>query len=220
MGVTKGEIEQTYPYLYHMAAPGSWNSICKHGLLSTSALLDLHKVSGTLRVELEECHRKEYFPIQGKGLDKAWIRDQKPMSETKLSGSLLDNLTSTDWFKMLNERVFFWLTEDRLNTMRNARAYIDQRHLILKIDTAQLLNHHFNSIELSPMNSGNTSPFAHPRGKKTFTTPPNYPWEERKVKSDYYKIVELTVPGGVPNICNYVISAVEKGGKTPDVVFK
>ena len=39
-------ITALYPPLYHMAAEGSWPSIQRHGLLSTSALLDLYEVCG------------------------------------------------------------------------------------------------------------------------------------------------------------------------------
>ena len=33
-----------YPTLYHMAEDGSWESIQRHGLLSTSALLDRFEI--------------------------------------------------------------------------------------------------------------------------------------------------------------------------------
>ena len=38
MGVTAEELAEAYPLLYHMADARSWDSIRKHGLLSTSAL--------------------------------------------------------------------------------------------------------------------------------------------------------------------------------------
>lgn len=40
-GVDPGELAERYPRLFHMAAAGSWPSIERHGLLSTSALLDI-----------------------------------------------------------------------------------------------------------------------------------------------------------------------------------
>ena len=42
-----------YPRLYHMAEEGSWPSIRRHGLLSTSALLDRCLVSGRRRAGIE-----------------------------------------------------------------------------------------------------------------------------------------------------------------------
>jgi uncharacterized protein DUF7002 len=44
------ELVETCPRLFHMAEPGSWAGIQRHGLLSTSALLDLFEVDGDLRV--------------------------------------------------------------------------------------------------------------------------------------------------------------------------
>jgi len=46
MGVTPEELSQNYARLYHMADAQSWDSIQKHGLLSTSSLLDLFGVKG------------------------------------------------------------------------------------------------------------------------------------------------------------------------------
>ena len=56
------------PCLYHMAALGSWDSIRKHGLLSTSALLDLFEVSDNDRVVIEEGHRAESITIEHRHL--------------------------------------------------------------------------------------------------------------------------------------------------------
>jgi hypothetical protein len=51
------ELVATYPRLYHMAEPGSWERIRRHGLLSTSALLDLIEVDGDLRRALDSARR-------------------------------------------------------------------------------------------------------------------------------------------------------------------
>jgi len=47
-----------YPRLFHMAEKGTWPSIKKHGLLSTSAVLDLHQCDGDERRVLEIEHRR------------------------------------------------------------------------------------------------------------------------------------------------------------------
>ena len=50
--MTEGELAELIrdcPTLYHMAECGSWPSIRRHGLLSTSALLDLYGVQGAER---------------------------------------------------------------------------------------------------------------------------------------------------------------------------
>lgn len=45
MGVTPEELANLYPRLYHMAEPGSWESIRRYGLLSTSSLLSLFEIT-------------------------------------------------------------------------------------------------------------------------------------------------------------------------------
>ena len=49
MGITHEEFVRRYPRLYHMAQVGSWPSIERNGLLSTSALLDLFQIKGEAR---------------------------------------------------------------------------------------------------------------------------------------------------------------------------
>ena len=44
--LTPEYLAQRWPRLYHMAEAGSWESVKRHGLLSTTALLDLFEVSG------------------------------------------------------------------------------------------------------------------------------------------------------------------------------
>ena len=52
-----------YPTLYHMAEDGSWESIRKHGLLSTSALLDKFEIEGEERLAIESARRPEIVRI-------------------------------------------------------------------------------------------------------------------------------------------------------------
>jgi Family of unknown function (DUF7002) len=49
MAITPEEFANHYPCLYHMAEANIWPSIEKHGLLSTTALLDLFEVNGNRR---------------------------------------------------------------------------------------------------------------------------------------------------------------------------
>ena len=62
MGISFERIAELHPTLYHMAEFGTWESICKHGLLSTTALLDLFGMSGAERTSIEACRRRS--PIE------------------------------------------------------------------------------------------------------------------------------------------------------------
>ncbi|MBZ5513719.1 MAG: hypothetical protein LAN62_02525 [Acidobacteriia bacterium] len=196
MGVTPEELAQTYPLLYHMADAQSWESIRKHGLLSTSALLDLFEVNGKERAEIESRRRPERVVIEHSAYGHAVIRDQKPLIESKLAKSLR-GCTLREWYYLLNKHVFFWLTKERLHTLLCAREYRDEAHAVLTLDTLTLVKRYEDQITLSPMNSGNTQPIAHPRGPETFQKMQDYPFKERAGRGDYYQVVELAIEGGV-----------------------
>jgi len=118
------DLVQCCPRLYHMAWEGSWPSIQRHGLLSTAALLDLFEIHGDERETLEAVHRPEPVRVSDRVRGTATIRDQKPMSEAGLRRCLEDGLRPTDLVSaLLNHRVFFWATAERLEMFLSAKAY-------------------------------------------------------------------------------------------------
>jgi hypothetical protein len=90
------------------------------------------------------------------------------MSDGGLVRALQDGLKPRDWYRILNKKVFFWLTRERLETLINAREYREQRKSVLVIDTRKLLERQSEQVLLSPMNSGYTKPYPHPRGLTIF----------------------------------------------------
>ena len=196
---------ERWPVLFHMAEAGSWESIRRHGLLSTSALLDLFEVDGPRRDEIESKRRSESVEIQHPALGTAWIRDNKPIIESVLRRTLT-GMAEEEWYRTLNGRVFFWLSRARLERLRKAQPYRNRKHDILELDTARLLQSHGSDVELSPMNSGATHPAAdYPRGAGTFSSIEAYPWAERSRKAPSEPIVELTVRYAVPDISALVL---------------
>src|ERR1022692_4480653 len=97
---------QLYPRFYHMAHAGSWPTIQRHGLLSTTALLDLFEVNGERRSALESRVRPKSEEILHPAHGRALLRDQKPLNEKKLAGALDDDLSPRDWYHVLNRKVF------------------------------------------------------------------------------------------------------------------
>jgi len=210
VGVTLDKIVELHPVLYHMAEFGTWESIRTHGLLSTSALLDLFGYTGEKRANIEQCRRRTSIPITDDQHGKAVIRDQRPMSDSKLAKCLRDALTPSDWYRLLNGKVFFWLTEARLLTLM--KAYADSEHLVLEVDTRELLRRRGDSVMLAPMNTGTTTPMAFPRGLSTFQPPNKYRFEMNKKKKGGAKkaIVELTVAYSVPQISEFTVRATHR----------
>jgi hypothetical protein len=204
--MTPEELTDRFPRLYHMAEDGSWPSIAARGLLSTSALLDLYGIEGAERDTIERQRRRDKVRLDDPILGPVIIRDQKPLPESRLATCLEDGLTPADWYSTLNGRVFFWLTETRLETLLAARAYRSEPQTVLIVDTAEVIARYASEVELSPINSGAVMPIARPRGRSTFLPIKEY---ERP------NVAELCVLRAIPDIAELVIR-VERRSPTGD----
>jgi hypothetical protein len=205
--MTVDELLAAYPRLWHMAMDGSWPSIEKHGLLSTSALLDLYGYTGHQRHAIEAAHRPRSIPIKAPGLPGAIVRDQKPMSDSALEKCLLDGLEPEDWYRTLNQKCFFWLSRTRLRGLLGARAYREDPQVVLTVDTASLLKLNQKEVLLSPYNSGSTIMNPVKRGNDTFLPIADYDfadWKRKRGKAG--AVVELVISGGVPDIRDHVLA--------------
>jgi hypothetical protein len=203
--LTTDYIASRWPRLFHMTEAGSWPSVQRHGLLSTSALLDLFEVAERERGALESARRPETVKITHPAHGTAWIRDNKPINETVLRRTLV-GMSEVQWYRTLNARVFFWLSQKRLDGLLRSPSYRDRTHDILTLDTKALLQAHGDHTELAHLNSGAVHPGAnYPRGAGTFCTIGEYPWRERVRVARAQPIVELTVPWAVPDAADFVI---------------
>lgn len=220
--MTDGELAELIrdcPTLYHMAERGSWPSIRRHGLLSTSALLDLYGVHGPERDAIEGRRRPVGVSLRHPTLGRAVVRDQKPMDDAGLRKCLLDGLAPEEWYRLLNRKVFFWLTHARLHRLLDAKPYRNVEHDVLELDTAALVEAYRPAITLSPINSGATRPFPAPRGLATFQPTAAYPyahWRSKRPKGE--RVVELAVDHSVPDIARFVRKVTTmRGGENGDV---
>lgn len=196
---------RTLPRVYHMAYVDAWDGIQRHGLLSTTALLDLFEVNGEKRHAIESCRRPENVIIEHAVHGRAIIRDNKPMDDHGLRRAL-QGITPKEWYELLNRRVFFWLSEQRLTTLLSAKAYRGAHHCVLTVSTRSLVERHSDRIWLCPINSGTTKPMPHPRGRDAFQRIHQYPFEHwcQKRGSPHKAIVELAVDYAVPDIVQLV----------------
>ena len=215
------ELIERYPRVYHMAEDHSWPSIERHGLLSTSALLDLYEISGAARRAIESARRASSVTITHQRHGTAVVRDQKPMHESALARCLDDEMTPAQWYRLLNAKVFFWPTEERLQGMLNARPYRDLSHTVLTVDTEQLLARHEGKVWLAPINSGSTLYNPSPRGRHTFRRIGDYPFEERRRARGWANAVaEIAVDRSVPDIATCVVRVDRRrGDHTLAVIF-
>ncbi|HVF00748.1 MAG TPA: hypothetical protein VNA27_05335 [Rubrobacteraceae bacterium] len=180
-----------------MAEDESWDSIRKHGLLSTSALLDRFEIEDEQRFTIESARRPEIVRIEHPEHGVALVRDNKPMQEKALERCLVD-MTPREWYEHLNRRVFFWVERKRLLKLLGARAYRDRPHLVLEVETAGLLERHAEQVSLSPINSGATFALGPaPRGPDTFRRIAGHP--------NGKPIVEVSVDYAVPDIAEVTL---------------
>lgn len=187
-----------------MAEAESWPSIRKHGLLSTTALLDLFEINGNQRKVIESRHRPKSVEITHPKHGTAVIRDQIPMRESALKKCLQD-CSPQQWYEFLNRKVFFWVTEERVRTLLKARAYRSKEHLVITVNSSQLLAQHEGRTLLSPINSGSTIYRPVERSLTTFKTLIEYPYHERRrLRGAAHAIAEAAIDYSVPNLKLFV----------------
>ena len=199
------EIAHHYPRLFHMAEAGSWDSVRRHGLLSTRALLELFEVTDPQHSEILRRRRAASVELTHRVHGTAVVRDQIPLNEGLLRSCLVE-MTLEEWLEILNSRVFFWLDRPHLETLLGARAYRGRTHDVIEIDTARLLERHAERVALSPINSGNTMYNPRPRGRQTFLPIADYPFEERRrARGIANAVIELAVDDGVPDVLDVAV---------------
>ncbi len=199
------QLAEFYPRLFHMAWQGSWENICKYGLLSSQALVELFELIPEQGGLLLQNHRPEWVKISCAGLGTATVRDQKPMSDKGVCTALGVN-DPRPWYELLNSMVFFWPTKERLRTMMSAKAYIGMKHDLLVVDAEKLVDHHCDNIRLSSMNSGATKPIPHPRDLNLFKTFEEFPFGDRRKRYGVKKAVaEVCVLNSVRDIKDLIV---------------
>jgi hypothetical protein len=204
----KGVEQMKLPaHIYHLAEAANWPSISRGGLVSTKALLDVAGVRGDERDRIECRQRLEHMELP----NGVQVRDQKPMPANALKKCLV-GMTPSEWYALINSKVFFWLDVDRLNRQRGACEPRPQ--VVLEVDTERLLAQHAERIALSPINTGNARRWPAKRGRSTFV--PYWIWVESGWSSETegqgtrscgrsHRPVELTVADAVSDIMNFVV---------------
>jgi hypothetical protein len=202
-----------YPQLFHVVAAGSWESLRQHGLRSTDHIVGTGGLPVTTADRLLHERRARSFTFEHPQLGRVTVRDHKPLQLHNLK--LPPGVTVPQWLALLNERVFFWVNDERMKGF--LAIYGREEHDVITVDTASLVRTHYANIRLSPFNSGATQrPNAPERGEHTFFRIEDYPFAERVRQAGRKKAVaEVTVLGGVPDLAKHVTSVERYRGPTP-----
>ncbi|MDI1328019.1 MAG: hypothetical protein PSV23_14605 [Brevundimonas sp.] len=204
--MTPEDLAALHPKLYHVAASDALEGVRRHGLLSTSRLLDLFGTPPEQRGAIERRRRPTSIALQHPAHGRAVITDNIPLSETALAACLDDGLTAAEWLQMLNGRVFFWPDEKSLAGLLGARANAGAVKRVLVFDTLGLARRHAADIELAAFNTGNTRRKPVRRGLATFTPMLRHSYGDwRRLRRRLDVIREVTVVGGVPDAADYLI---------------
>lgn len=196
--MTPEKLAKQYPYLYHVTTPGAWLNIQKHGLWSTSYILDQLDIKGAQRALIETKRRASEISLEHSHYGRIIINDNMPLNEQILEKCLNDGLAPTDWFRILNARVFFWPNKEKLDRLLMAKFNRNRTREVIVVDTMSLIKKHAERIELSSINSGSTIRKAARRGLNTFI--PLIQNNEHK-----FRICEVVVRDCIQDISEHVI---------------
>ena len=193
--------------LYHMAEAANWPAIQQDGLHSASTLLNLAGILGEDRERLEKHQRLTHTELP----NGVQLRDQRPMPPAALATCLI-GLVPSEWYTLINARVFFWLDPARLNRQRAACEPRPQ--VVLTVDASKLVAAYAEKIAVTPINTGNARRRPARRGAATFV--PYAAWVtsawaseadslDTPVRPSSHPPVELTVAGSIPDIMQFVV---------------
>lgn len=208
--MTLDKLIELYPQIYHMAERGAWESIRQRGLMSTTAVLDHLELEGGERTRFESAHRGQKMDVRAGHASNIVLRDQKPMPEDRLLRALTNGTTPRQWYELINDKVFFWVEEERLHRLLGARDYRKLEHDVLTLDSAAFIPAYAEKIWLCHMNSGNTWPFPHLRDSEVFCRVSDYP--VKRAGKPVKNVVELVVDYSVPDIADYVVQVRRMNG--------
>lgn len=199
------ELATKHPKLYHVTEAGAWESISRLGLHSTKSLLKLFEISDDQNTRILSKRRPLPIPLEHPLYGHVVINDNFPISESNLAKCLEDNLSPSDWLRILNSKIFFFVNEDKCNDLLSAKQNTNRPKTLITLDTLSLSKAYADFVELSPINSGATIHQPAKRGLSTFTPLLAKSYEEwRRQRGKLDKIKEVAVTTGITNIADFV----------------
>jgi hypothetical protein len=157
----KQEFTKKKAYLYHLTDKDNLANILKtKQILSTESIINLTSWDEEQKDNFLSKRRKVHEVINTSTTNFK-IRDQKPISLTNLVKCLSKGITTGEFFKLLNMRVFFWPTIKRLES--HYKRYAGENPIIIKVETSEIFKINSNP-EFCRLNSGATRSNSHLNG--------------------------------------------------------
>jgi len=174
-----------FPRLYHLTFASNLPGIRANGLLSTEALAD--RFSPEDKVAALNRRRRCIQQVEG-----VTLRDQHAAVEAKMKSCLV-GVTIPEWFTLLNGKIFFFVSKQKVDVLAN--AYASYSNVLLEIDTAELLATHTEHASLCRINSGSFLYNPRPRGRASFIPLAAYTYKNKRDTP-----AELTMDRPIPEI--------------------
>ena len=204
--MTPEDLAARHPRLYHVTAAGSADLIVSGGLLSALQLLDRFEADPETRQQAT-ARRIRCITLRHPTYGTATITDNRPLIMASLA-RCLDGMTPPEWLQLLNERVFFWVSEAGLATLAKSAVNRMRRVDVLVLKTLSVARAAAGRIELCPFNSGSTIRRPPRRGRNTFTPLGRYShaeWARLRARKTPDTIREVTIIGGLMDVAPHVV---------------
>jgi hypothetical protein len=194
--------------MFHFADAANAASILQHGLLSTTELLRRRDVDARTAAAVMT-FRPDDLELPG----GERVRNQSPMPPAALAKCLDEGTSTDDWYRLVNDHVFFWLSTERMK--RHANALRTRAQILLTVDTTALVASYEDSAFVTPFNIGNARRMPASRGPRTLC--PLTSWREHgwlleappggRQRSSSHPPAELLIAGAVPDIHRFVLNS-------------
>lgn len=138
------------PKLYHLTHKDNIESIKQtKKIYSTDYIV---KKSGIEEPEVFLKTRRSRLEKVNFNGSEVYLRDQIPLRPSMIDKAMDGTCTSDEYIFLLNKRVFFWPTKNRLE--RHYKTYKDQDPVILIFDTKEVYDLNKERVKFCRLNSG------------------------------------------------------------------
>ena len=195
--------------MFHCADAANVDSIGRIGLLSTNELLR-RGCFGSTTEALVRAHRPHGTTLPSGVV----IRDQAPMPPQALVRCLDGAISVDEWYHLVNDYVFFWLSRERAR--RHLNALHARVQVLLTVDVRSLVDAYERVVYLTPFNIGHARRRPARRGRRTLV--PLASWRDSAWRSEAepgraerparHLPAELLVKDAIPDITRFIVSAV------------
>ena len=181
-----------FPRVFHVSLCPQSSTIESSGLFSAAGLLARSALSIEERGHILASQRKTTV-ILHTDFGETVLNDQIPLPAKALL-RCLNGISPEDWYVEMNERIFFFLNEDKARNFAKVRADKLPARTLLCLNTEKLIAGSETDFELCAFNSGNAMRKPVRRDRDSFQTIAKYPLAERARKYGWnHAVSELSI---------------------------